>query len=230
MIMIYLSGIDGCGKTTQAGLLVDRMNKSGLSAEYRWLRWEPSILPVINRLKKMTGKPRGNGVAYGQNVGTENAHHSRWSGLKRKIFSYSLCRRAWLSYASGDYFRSYRDASQQWSSDYIILDRYLLDFVIDQSLNLSIPPNEFQELLGTTALAKTKTPDMSIFIDLPAEVGYKRKLDGTPLRYLQEREQLYRDIVVDGPILHVDGTLTPADVHEQIAKWVYGNIGCDYEQ
>ena len=225
MVIIYISGIDGCGKTTQAQFLVDRLKQNGLSAEYCWLRWEPSIVPLITRVKRLAKYRRSTGSARNDIVSTENIHHGKWSELKKKFFSNSLFRKLWIFYACKDYLRSYRKNRLKWRCSYVILDRYFLDFAIDQSLNLSIPPNEFQELLAETALAEMKVPDLSVFIDLPADVGYKRKLDGTPLHYLQEREQLYRNITVSGPVLHVDGTQSAEDVHDEITRWVFLNIG-----
>ena len=230
MYIIYLSGIDGCGKTTQAQLLVDRLKQSGLSAEYRWLRWEPSIVPLINRIKRLTGKPVSTGSSRDHVVNTENIHHGKWSKLKKRLFSSALFRKLWISYATRDYFRNYRKASQKWGgSKYVILDRYLLDFTIDQSLNLSISPDKFQKLIAESALADMMVPDLSVFVDLPAEVGYKRKLDGTPLKYLEERENIYRNIAVEGPVLHVDGTQSAEDIHNQITEWVFRNIGYNNE-
>ena len=226
MDLIYISGIDGCGKTTQAKLLVDWLYRQGLSAEYQWLRWEPSIRYLTKSLRvllRKTSSPLLN--KEGMTIKTENHTHGRWTKLKKKMFSSSLFCKLWIWYASYDYLHSYNSARGKWKSDYIVLDRYLLDLVIDQSINLSLDPNDFLAKLSHTKLKTIQQPTFSIVIDLPAEVGYHRKLDGTPLQYLQDRESLYKRISFGERALHVDGTRSEKQIHQDITIWLTKEIG-----
>ncbi|MCP3669000.1 MAG: hypothetical protein GY814_00885 [Gammaproteobacteria bacterium] len=226
MKIIYISGIDGCGKTTQSTLLCEKLQANNISTEYQWLRWEPSIVPLLKRIKNLTGKPK---VELGKSdkalTKTEDKHHGRWTELKTKLMASGLFKALWLRYSSSDYFTSYRKASVNWKSDYVILDRYLHDFVVDQALNFSLPVDEYMAKLSQTALAGMQKPDYLIIIDLPAQVGYDRKLDGTPLEYLREREAMYNSINDGDNVLHLDGTLPLEQIHTEIVVWLSDKIG-----
>lgn len=221
MTIIYISGIDGCGKTTQSELLVSWLQGQGQSAEYQWLRWEPSILPLINRIRNLAGKPKS---ASKKEVprdtkSTENQSHGKWRQLKAALMGSRAFRKLWLGYATRDYHAAYKKKSGDWASDYIVMDRYLMDFVIDQSLNFSMQPSEFMDFAKTSAIGRMQSPKFSIFISIPAEVGYERKLDGTPLHYLKEREALYTNLQLDNT-LHINGEQPVEQIHRDITQWL----------
>ena len=227
MTIIYISGIDGCGKTTQSTMLVEWMRQQNISAEYQWLRWEPSVIPLLKRVKRLLGKTKANDQNRAVDQTAENAHHGKWSGIKQALMSNGLFRKIWMSYATRDYFNSYKKACTAWNSNYVIMDRYIFDFVVDQALNFSEQPLAFHNKLAHTAIDGMQKPKYSIFIDLPAEVGYKRKLDGTPLEYLREREALYESIPSSDTVLHVDGTQPLEAIHSHIVAWLTQRIGTE---
>lgn len=221
MIIIYISGIDGCGKTTQSKLLVEWLQQRGTDAEYQWLRWEPSVMPLLRNARKLTGKKSktNHGVAAKGKASSENKAHSSWTGLKSTLMSYSAFRWVWMKYATGDYFSSYKKARAGWNSDYIVMDRYIFDFAVDQSLNFAMSPAEFINKSLSTPLRNMQNPDYSIFINIPAEVGYNRKMDGTSLEYLKQREALYNDFGGD-TTFHVDGQQSAEKIHMDIRHWI----------
>lgn len=222
MKLIYISGIDGCGKTTQAELLVSWLQANGYSAEYQWLRWEPSIVPLIKSVKTLLGKgsKKNTGNSIEIRSANEDKTHMRWGNIKSRLFSSKLFQRIWLWYATRDYYKAYQKACQHWSADYIVMDRYILDFAIDQSLNYNVDTNRFLETLESTAVNLMKKPDLSILIDIPAEVGYQRKLDGTALEHLKVRRECYSQVNDSGSIVHIDGTHSVDSMHDQIRSWV----------
>lgn len=224
MIIIYISGIDGCGKTTQSKLLVDWLQQNGYGAEYQWLRWEPSVLPLIRRFKQLAGKKSRTSSS----KTAEDKTHSGWKSLKSRLMSSSGFRHAWLRYATHDYFKAYQKASRQWSADYIVMDRYITDFIVDQSLNFNMATCDFAEATHATPLGKLQRPQYSIFIDIPAKIGYQRKLDGTSLEYLKEREQLYSSFIGNN-ILHLDGTAPLETIHQQISDWLTGKMATNHD-
>lgn len=229
MIIIYISGIDGCGKTTQSTMLVKWLRDRGASAEYQWLRWEPSLRSIAGKLRRLASKKTDTSTQAvpAQQTALEDVGHSNWTDIKKRVFSNRIFRKIWLWYSSRDYFRSYQRARKAWGSDYVVMDRYLLDYVVDQSLNFSIHPALFLDKIKTTALAGMKKPTFSVFIDIPAETGYQRKLDGTPLEYLRQRESIYRDMPTDDRVLHVDGSRSPEEIHSEITRWLSERLELD---
>ena len=149
-------------------------------------------MPLLRNARKFTGnKTIDHQVAVKSKASSENKAHSSWTVLKSRLMSNPMFRWVWMKYATGDYFSSYKKARARWHSDYIVMDRYIFDFAVDQSLNFGMAPADFIKKSLSTPLRNMQTPDYSIFINIPAEVGYKRKMDGTSLEYLREREALY---------------------------------------
>lgn len=219
MKIIYISGIDGCGKTTQAQRLAERLKASGKTAEYQWLRWEPSVLPLIRKVRGDLARKKNAARGAGDRVADENSAHTNWKGLKRRLLSSKLFQMLWLFYATRDYYSAYRKARSTWKSDYIILDRYLFDFIVDQAINLGREPWAFRREIEKTSLRHAQKPDLTVIINIPAELGYTRKRDGTALEYLKEREAIYKNFGTADNVLHVDGTQTPEAIHEIIYAW-----------
>ena len=104
------------------------------------------------------------------------------------------------------------------------MDRYVFDFIIDQSLNVGADIVDFMTLMQNTPVAKIQPAALSIMIDIPADVGHKRKLDGTPLAYLQERRRSYLSIPNSEQVLRLDGTKNVAQVQQSIRHWVTTNL------
>jgi thymidylate kinase len=222
MIIIYISGIDGCGKTTQSELLVEWLEQEGYSAGYQWLRWEPSILPILQKIRSLFGKTSSKSTTISTSSDkreSENKAHGRWSSLKGSLMASHIFRYFWMKYATSDYFSTYKKTCGNWQSDYIVMDRYIFDFVVDQSLNFGIQPREFLTASESTKLSNMQKPEFSVFINIPAEVGYERKLDGTPLQYLKKREALYGNFN-DNNVLQVNGEQSPDSIHQEITQWL----------
>ena len=224
MILIYISGIDGCGKTTQALSLVKWLQEQGHSAEYQWLRWEPSIVPLIKKFKNSIRKKSALSNENKVKVAELDADHAKWGKLKSFLFSSVIFRKLWLYYATRDYYRSYKKAHKTWSSDYIIMDRYIIDFMIDQSLNFGIDVSTFIENARKTAIGKMESASLSVLIDIPAEVGYQRKLDGTPLAYLAERRNSYLSIPESEKLLRLNGTDDIDEIQTSIRQWITNHL------
>jgi len=233
MFLIYISGIDGCGKTTQATQLVEWLRSQGYSAEYQWLRWEPSVIPIIKKFKKILRKKSiASSNQKFKDTNTvdaelENTDHAKWGKLKTSLFSSSLFRKFWLYYATHDYYRAYKKACKTWTSDYIIMDRYIVDFIIDQSINFGIEVPEFIEDTQKTVISKMKPASLSVLIDIPADVGYQRKLDGTSLPYLEERRSSYLAIPESDQLLKLDGTKDIDEIQNLIKEWIENHLKAD---
>ena len=223
MILIYISGIDGCGKTTQAKLLVDFLNENGFDAQYAWLRWEPSLRKAFSFFKSAsTKKIEKNTIVLRSEL--ELIQHNEWISLKTKILSFKIVRRLWWIYACADYYFTSRKPFRKLNSEVVVIDRYLLDFLIDQASNLGVKPADTQKFLNNFFLKRFKQPDLTVIIDLPASEGYSRKLDGTPLDYLKDREKRYREIPSSAHTLHVNGLNDIDAVANKISQWILNKL------
>lgn len=221
MFIVYISGIDGCGKTTQAKLLVEELQKQGLDVDYMWFRWEPSFRKIINAFR--TVKTKHTVATKTDIVEAENTEQGDWLKFKRNILSNSVVRRLWLLFACFDYFTAYRRGFRKITSDVIVIDRYVDDFIIDQAINLKIPPEQSYLIKENFFMKKFHFPDFNIIIDLPAMEGYTRKSDGTPLSYLETREKYYQTMT-DSKTIHLNGLERINDLSDKIRTWIFSQL------
>lgn len=222
MFLIYISGIDGCGKTTQANLLVDNLRNAGVDAEYMWLRWEPSLKKIINLVRKVKLKKSENGRNLLEH---ENFQEGTWLNFKRRFLSNPLLRYLWMLYACNDYYYSCRMKIFAKTSGVIIADRYIYDFVIDQAVNFLLPPEKCMNIITSTRLSsKLRMPDLNLIIDIPAGEAYKRKMDGTPLNYLELRRSYYQRNFDGKKAIHFDGLKGIPELANEILNFVMHEI------
>jgi len=219
VLIIYISGIDGCGKTTQSKLLVEALKKRGLDSEYVWLRWEPSFKKVFRFFNSLITRDRikegmGNGI-----IENENIKYSEWYNFKRKILLNQFVRELWWYHACADYYYSLRKRFRNLYSKVIVVDRYVDDFIIDQAINFGVASENCNKLANNIFIKRFKSPDLKIIMDLPAIVGYTRKQDGTPLNYLKQREAYYKGLPASDTTVHLNGLEDIPFLSRQIEKY-----------
>jgi len=202
MKLIYISGVDGCGITTQAKLLVESLKQQGFDVCYCWLRWEPTFQKVFRLLMNIVVKKKNERTI--DQAEMENKEHQQWMSFKRKILSNVVFRNLWWFHACLDYYLMYKRKFSKLFADIIVVDRYYDDFIIDQACNLKTPAERANGLAANFFLKKFRTPDLKIIIDVPAKIAYQRKLDGTPLDALIERESYYKIFFGENSV-HLDG-------------------------
>ena len=150
----------------------------------------------------------------------ENSEHTEWVSFKTNILSRKIIRWLWFNYACADYYFTSRKPFRKLKYDVVVVDRYVLDFCIDQASNLRIKPDDNENLGKNFFIKRFRLPDLNIVIDLPALEGYTRKLDNTPLNYLKDREKYYRAVLSSEHTLHVNGLNYFDVVATEIATWV----------
>lgn len=202
MKIIYISGIDGCGKTTQAKKLVEILKKQGLNAEYKWLRWEPTFQKVFYFIMAPFVKKKEPKSCL---VEKENNEYLRTNNFKEKILSNPVLRSVWFFHACLDYYLKTKRILKQIKSDIVVVDRYVDDFIIDQALNFCINPQKAHKMMDNYFMSRFPNPDFKVIIDLPAQIAYQRKHDGTPLSSLEKREEYYKDFFDTKNAFHLDG-------------------------
>ncbi len=221
MKLIYITGIDGCGKTTQSKLLVEYLNARLVKTQYQWLRWSPSIGRVISLFRGSHSKNLTAHVINDSDIKSgENKSFNRWSKFKKILFSIWLFRMLWLKYSTRDYYQSYKRASSEWSGDVIVLDRYYFDFIVDQSINFNESAEIFDRKVKSGILRNLKQPDIFILIDITPEVGWERKRDGTSMDHLKKLSIIYDSAKHNDSVYVIDGSYSEQIVHDEIIKIV----------
>ena len=222
MSLIYISGIDGCGKTTQAKLLVANLKSKGFDAEYLWLRWEPSLQKLIAFSRSLAPGSRAKGFTDAAEI--EDAEQAGWLTVKNKILSNSVLKKLWWLYACADYYYSSQRRIRNLHAETIVVDRYLDDFIIDQAINFSLSSESWSKLSQNIFLLKFKPPDLRIIINVPASEAYVRKHDGTSLSYLKSREPYYTSIPVSTKTIHLNGLQDIDSLAARVEEWVIPKV------
>lgn len=213
--LITFTGIDGSGKTTQAKLLVENLEKDGIKTSYVWCRWEPFILRPVIRIWKQ--KKTTNPVAY------KEIQRDKESLLENPILRYP-----WLSLFFIDYGIQIflRLRLRLFKGGVIVSDRLFYDSLIDQAINLGSRGERFLEDLNSWWMKLIfPTPDIVIYIDCPEEVAFKRKNDAPDIEYLRERRMLYIKLADKYGWIKMDGALPIEVISEEIKNIVYSKLG-----
>ena len=212
---IVFAGIDGSGKSTQAQLLSQALQAQGHRVSSLWGRRVPWLtrLPAI-LLKKCVLRESGK---------SDGADYAVIAQRRKKLLRHGAVKFFWsrvllLEYALRLRFRTWR---LRGAVDYLIVDRYLVDALVDLAAAASDPANEMKELKQSLVTGLFRAPDLMLIIDLAPEMGWQRKQDGTSLEYLKDRRPLYLEFAKGEPNTQVlDGAQPSANVQALVRRHV----------
>jgi thymidylate kinase len=185
---IYITGIDGAGKSS----IIERLKTDFFKNEkvnVIWARYEPKLLKfIVKPFKKY--KTSGS-----TNFNDMNEHqYNKWSSFKRKITKNRVLSSIifLIQYIEYSFRINKVKRSISKSSGVTIVDRYILDFIVDQSVNHKLTK---KNVLVKRMMSKLSMFDHIIFIDVDEDIAFKRKNDIPSIEYLSTRRKYYRDYV-----------------------------------
>lgn len=121
MLLMVVSGIDGCGKTTIIQELQRRLQKEGISTLYVWLRYNHILVKPIHALCRLVGLSR----RYRTDAGYVWRHEFYRSRLFCSAYIYLTWLDTWLARLKLAFKLLWRKA------DIVICDRWVHDILID---------------------------------------------------------------------------------------------------
>lgn len=184
---IYLLGIDGSGKSTIAERLKIELEKDG-SCDIVWARYKPHIVKLLIspfRNKKVKSSKDYNSMSaidYVTWTMTKKEKTKKHPVLAKILF--------WLQYVEY-YFQIIGVLSCKYKN-HLIVDRYVLDFIVDQSINYG---DISESIPVRNLLRKLHAIDKVLFVNVDSEIAFMRKKDIPSLEYLEERRMIYLDYV-----------------------------------
>jgi thymidylate kinase len=186
-LIIYVTGIDGSGKSTLAKCLVDTIFK-GNKTRVIWARYQPNLV------KKILFPFKKNYITDKSKDHIMNAEEfSRWFTFKKKITKNILLSKIVFFLQAVDYYlqilRIEKLVKTVNNREILIIDRYILDFIVDQSINYG---NISRSFITKFFLKRLKIIDLIFYIDVNENIALNRKKDIPSIEYFQNKREYYR--------------------------------------
>lgn len=183
-MILYFTGIDGAGKTTVINKLKETCLKDR-NVEVVWGRYTPRLVRFITSIvkrKKISSSMNYNGMS--------EKDYSSWKQFKKTKLKSNIIKKSVFAFQVFDYMFQVRKIENKIkkNKDVLIIDRYILDFLVDQSINYG---NITDWFLSKYLLKKLNKIKSIFFIDIPIEIAFKRKKDIPSLEYLDDRKKVY---------------------------------------
>lgn len=174
--IIFLSGIDGSGKTTLAKSLVEALENKGLEVDYVWYRWTAFFSYPLLALCRALGYTKRQQYLVVREYHRNVAIATLWAILYP--LDYILCSLAKI--------RIMRKANSV-----IVFDRFIPDMIADVISQTRI--NILKKFVGRIILSHLKNESFwGIILDVNEEVALSRKNDIPNRNYVEFKRPIYR--------------------------------------
>ena len=180
-------GIDGAGKSTIGARIQKELEKTA-DCELVWARYQPKFVKALIspfRKKKVRSSQDYNNMSAKDYVTWTNS--KKMKVKKHPILAKILYLMQYLEYSF-----QIKNVLNGKDGKHLIVDRYVLDFIVDQTINYG---DISKSLFTRKLLEKVTGFDKIIFVNVESEIAFKRKDDIPSLEYLNERRAIYLDYV-----------------------------------
>lgn len=187
---IYLTGIDGAGKST----IIDRIKLEifeDKKVEVVWARYQPKLIRYLTApFKKSVTKGSSNFNDM------DESQYNKWSAFKKNVTKNKLFSSLIFAFQYFEYSFTIKKIISliSASSAYVIVDRFILDFLVDQSVNHNLNKENW---IVKRLLRKLQLFDYIIFVDVDEEIAFARKNDIPSKEYLTVRRNYYKSYIAE---------------------------------
>ena len=219
--IVVIMGLDGCGKTTQANLLSQKLSEMGMQAEIIWLRGESYLTSPLIKIGKFVLRAPGESK---RGEGIRDRSYKTYVSSKKALFRNPLARAIWKVLALFDAYLSLRFALRRIRSQahVLIFDRYIYDTIIDIDTAFGSEGREVSKILNSDFMKVFPKPDLVILLEIDPKEAIKRKDDIPSLEYLEERFPLYSMVADTIGARRIDATQSIEEIGDEIVSLVGG--------
>ena len=219
--VIALSGIDGSGKSSQAELLRETLERLGFEAAVEWSPFGQNawLDHLAVPVKKLLRRTRRYAAAEPRETGLER---TAGTALRERNATVNYVWSAVVTFANGlAQLRTIVRHSRH--GRVVIYDRYALDSAVQLRFRYGTN-GKFSLQRWLIGLLAPK-PVASFYLDIPAETSIARKDDRWTLADLEAQTQLYREEVSRNDALRLDGLRPRDELAAEIGEVVWRALG-----
>jgi thymidylate kinase len=219
-MLVTFSGVDGCGKTTQAQALLQACETCDLRTTLVWSRGasSPFTDAIIRVAKAALGHGKLAGDVAAPAPGSQPGEPARQTGVTRKArwLRDPVLRTGWIGMTLIDLVLRYA-AQVAWPllcGDLVIGDRYLQDALVELAV-LTDRMGVAESWPARLACWLTPRPHMGYWLDLPTEEALARKPDEDS-DYLERQRLVYGHMAARWGMRRVDTSSSAVDTWEGV--------------
>ncbi|MCC7551075.1 MAG: hypothetical protein KO316_06225 [Methanobacterium sp.] len=206
--LICISGPDGTGKTTQASLLIDSLEKSGSSYEYEWLRFHHFLsLPLLG-LARVMGLSEVVELDNGEKIGYHYFYRSKVvsnlykASMFLDTFLYTICK----VYIPLTLFKKR-----------LVCDRFIYDTLVD--LAISTGDCEIHNSKTGKLLLKLLPGDCKIiFLITDEKTLQERRYELGHDQNLKQKIQLYEELAEEFGLPILNASLPVTTINKKLIR------------
>jgi thymidylate kinase len=206
--MIIISGVDGCGKSSQLDWIREELEKSGQEYVYVNLRWASYLSYIPLGLARLLGyAPR----KFSARANTNLIHHRYqdfW--LMKAVWPPLFVIDMWID-------AMFKVIIPMKQGKVVICDRFVVDGIVDVAAMIDAP-HLLDSNFAIWLLMLLPPHAENIIIDIEPETAYDRKLDVPTLDSLVSRQPLFLHLAKKMSLPVVDGNQEFTEVQKQISK------------
>lgn len=195
-VMVVFLGPDGCGKTTVASRVFEIIGNLTHSDTSKIYHLRPGYFPPLARLMH----PRKWGKPYPNITRVEDPHAAEpsgtWMSFMRLVYYL-------MDYTLGYYLKTRAELIR---GGFLVFDRYYYDYIVDQTrMRIKLPKGLLRLFLPIIP-----RPSITIYLDAPPELLYKRKQE-LPLAELQRQTKEFRELIEKLPNAYIIDASKPLE-------------------
>ena len=206
--IIYLSGIDGAGKTSVSKEIYKHYYAKKIKAYYTWGGLTPVLLKPLSLVAKLL---------FVRKLDKNNNYSIHKKHKQKSINKFKYLMSLQFIIALADYYPQYlfKVYFRSKLNEIIIIDRYYLDFFIERGIlaNWTLEQT-YNKIIDYQRLFLNPTD--FIYLKINPEIALKRKDDIPSIDYLNDRERYYNYIHARLNSFVIDGGKSLDEVVEDI--------------